>query len=135
MNKIIIFMFFFEIYILKIIKNFNELSINNINDLNGIYVINIISNKLYLSIEKNKLVMRNKKIHFRLILIKSNIYYIEIRGTKRRIGVDNNNNLKLYNTKNNIIRNKLFWKIIRISDMEFFIQNKFNLHKLKGRII
>ena len=128
-------MFFFEIYILKIIKNFNELSINNITDLNGIYVINSISNKLYLSIEKNKLVMRNKKIHFRLILIKSNIYYIEIRGTKRRIGVDNNNNLKLYNTKNNIIRNKLFWKIIRISDMEFFIQNKFNLHKLKGRII
>ena len=122
MNKKIIFIYFFEICISQKIINKN-----NNNNLNGIYVINSISNNLYLSVEKNILVMSNKKNHFRLNLIKSNIYYIELRGTKNRIGVDNKNNLKIYKTQNHNIGSKIFWKIIRINNMEFSIQNQFNL--------
>ena len=117
MNKKILFIYFLEIFISQKINNYNDLNINKNNDLNGIYVINSISNNLYLSIEKNNLVMSNKKNHFRLNLIKSNIYYLELRGTKNRIGVDNKNNLKIYKTKNNNIGSKIFWKIHYIYEM------------------
>ena len=126
MNKKIIFIYLLEICISQKIYYFNDLNKNTNNNLNGIYIINSISNNLYLSIQKNILVISNKKSHFRLKLIKSNIYYLEHRGTKKRIGVDNKNNLKIYKTNNNKLGSKIFWKIIRINNMEFLIQNQFN---------
>ena len=126
MNKKIIFIYLLEICISQKIYYFNDLNKNINNDLNGIYIINSISNNLYLSIQKNILVISNKKSHFRLNLIKYNIYYLEHRGTKKRIGVDNKNNLKIYKTNNNKLGSKIFWKIIRINNMEFIIQNQFN---------
>ena len=125
MNKKIIFIYFLQLYFSKNINEYNDLNGKKNYELNGIYTINSISNQLFLSTDKNMLVLSNKKKHFRLVLIESNFFYIELRGTNRRIGLDKNNNLKIFTTKNNI-ENKTLWKLININATEFFVQSKFN---------
>ena len=126
LNKKICIFLLFEIFII-LNKNI-ILSVNN-NDnyqLNGIYIINSISSNLFFSIQGDILTLTNFKSHFRFILIESNTYFIESRITKKRIGTDEFNNIKIYNKKNNLDNVKLFWNIIKINQNIFTIKNKYN---------
>ena len=72
--------------------------------------------------------MSNIRSHFRLILVDSNEYLIETRFKNKRIGIDENNYIKLYNRGVNIKKNsyKIYWNLIEINQNEFLVQSKFN---------
>lgn len=94
--------------------------------LNGIYIVKNILTDLYLSFWNDKLILSNKKSHFRIKLIKSNIYLIETRIKKRIIGVSKNDEIILYN---NHIENKNYkthWNLTGINNNIFIIQSQYN---------
>ncbi len=97
----------------------------NFKILKGIYVIKYINNNIYFTIEKNILKLSNKQTNFRLISIKSNLYYIETKHKKKKLGVNNNNNIIIYNNKK-INKNKIIWNITKFGENEYIIQNQFN---------
>ena len=104
-----------------------------ISELEGIYTIKNVLSNLYLSTKNNKLIISNIKSHFRLILIKSNIYLIETRFKKKKIGIDDKNSIKLYNREINAKYNnfKIYWNLIEINKNEFLVQNRFNNYFLE----
>ena len=60
-------------------------------------------------------------------MIYSNIYLIETRFNKKRIGVHKNDVIGLYNSANNRKKNyKVYWKLIEINKNIFLLQNQFN---------
>jgi hypothetical protein len=97
---------------------------------NGIYLIKNLDNIYYLTIENNKLILSSKQTNFRIILIKSNnIYIIETKHKRKKLGIDDNDKIILYNYYKDIINpKKIFWYITQNSEKEFFIQNVYN-HK------
>ena len=103
----------------------NEAFINNKNEkINGIYSIFSLSNNLYLSIKNDKLIFSDIQSNFRFIPIESNIYYIDYKYTKR-LGVNNNDKIILYNKKQKLKQSKLFWSIYNIYQNEYLIQNHY----------
>ena len=98
-----------------------------IDKFNGIYRISSTSSKQYFTIRNNHLLLSDQPIsYFRLIYIKYNLYYIELRNNFRKLGVDNINNILIYDKKGNYYNEKLIWNIIKINSYEYLIQNKFN---------
>ena len=121
--------YFFKYKLLLIFKIYNIIA----NELNGIYNIKSFATNLYFSFKNNKLILSNNKSQFRISLISSNLYLINSRFKNKRIGVDGKNNIKIYNNmdyKNNI---NIYWKIIKINDNSFIIQNEFNQNFLEVR--
>ena len=119
--------YFFKYKLLLIFKIYNIIT----NELNGIYNIKSFATNLYFSFKNNKLILSNNKSQFRISLISSNLYLINSRFKNKRIGVDGKNNIKIYNNmdyKNNI---NIYWKIIKINDNSFIIQNEFNQNFLE----
>ena len=97
----------------------------NFKILKGIYVIKYLNNNFYFTIEKNILKLSNKQTNFRLISIKSNLYYIETKHKKKKLGVNNNNNIIIYNNNKKINKNKIIWNITKFGENEYIIQNQF----------
>ena len=98
-----------------------------ISKLDGIYTIKSVSSDLYFSFENNKLIISNIKNHFRIVLVESNVYLIETRFKKKRIGLDGKNAIRLYKSGINIDdNNKIYWNLIEINKNQFLIQNKYN---------
>jgi hypothetical protein len=95
-----------------------------ISELEGIYTIKNVLSNLYLSTKNNKLLISNIKSHFRLILIKSNIYLIETRFKKKLIGIDDKNSIKLYSREINAKDNNYKINLQFIFPFEFFISFK-----------
>ena len=127
---------FFFLLICKIGNNY--ISNNNISFLNndGIFKIISLSNYLYFSIENNLLLLSDKqKYYFRIINIEYNFYYIESRNRKKRLGIDNNNNIISCNIQNNANNLKLIWQLIKVKENKYII-NYFHLipkkYSLKG---
>ena len=118
---IMLSMIFFE----KSYKN-NIIKDNKNSNINGIYIISNSDRNLYFSIEYNILILSNIKKYFRVILARPNSYLIESRDKKKIIGVDEKDNIKIYNKIDNINKNKIYWNIIKIRNMEFLLQNQFN---------
>ena len=95
--------------------------------MNGIYIIKNVFYNYYFTIKTNKLLLSNIQTNFLLIFKKENLYYIQKNNKKQFLGIDNNNKIVTYNNinKNN---NKIIWKIIKIRNNDYLIQNYFN-HK------
>ena len=93
---------------------------------NGIYRISSCSNGKYFSIKGISLFLSDIQNNFRLINVKDNNYYIESRFLKQKIGVNNNNKILFYKRFNNINIDKLLWKIIKINENDYLIQNLYN---------
>ena len=106
-------------------KVFNE---NDNIILNGVYIINSLSNKNYLEVDNNNLILSNLYREFHIINIKLNTYILLYRSLSKILGIDNNNNFTLYNKLegNNFI--KILWNLIKIENNQYLIQNKYN-HK------
>ena len=93
----------------------------------GIYIIKHRFNNSYFYLYENRLILSKEQTNFRLILIKSDIYYIETKHSKKKIGVNNKNIIIKYNNEDKILdENKIMWNITKIDENEYFIQNKYN---------
>ena len=99
--------------------------INSNLENNIIYRIDSLANNYYFNLHNNILELSNKFSLFRLIQIKQNLYYIETKDKKLRLGIDNKNNIIGFNENKNM-NSKLIWKIINIDNNNYFIINSFN---------
>ena len=100
--------------------------INNKNELlNGVYSIFCISNHLYFTVKTNKLILSDIQSNFRFVPVKSNIYYIEHKSTNKRLGINNNDKIILYNKNRKINRTKISWIIYKTFINEYLIQNNY----------
>ena len=61
----------------------------------------------------------------RILKIKPRTYIIYFNQSKR-IGIDSNNKIKIYNEDKNINNKTLYWNIIKIDDNQYLIKNKYN---------
>ena len=113
--KIIIILLLFQIFIF--------------HRLNGIYIIKSLYNNYYLFLDINRLVLSKQQTNFRLISKGSNLYYIETKHSRKKIGVNDNNKIVKYNNEDKIkYKNKTIWNITKINKNEYFIKNNYN-HK------
>ena len=111
---------------MRIIVTMVLLQMLNLEILQGIYAIKYLANNLYFKLERNNLILSKKQSNFRLISIKQNLYYIEIMNTRKKLGVNNNNKIKIYDNKEKINENKKIWNITRVRENEYIIYNLFN---------
>ena len=114
-NKIIL------IVIIIIFKNIKT-------KLNGVYTINCYSNNKYFKIKNNFLTLNDKKrSYFQIKKENYNSYFIELSiYQKKRLGIDENNEIITYNQKENINIKKITWNIIKVYENYYIIQNNFN---------
>jgi hypothetical protein len=111
---------------MRIIVTMVIFQILNLEILHGIYVIKYITNNLYFALERNNLILSKTQSNFRLISIKQNLYFIEIMNTRKKLGVNNNNKIKIYDNKEKINENKKIWNITRVRENEYVIYNLYN---------
>ena len=106
-------------------------------NVKGIFQIYNLLNNNYLGIDNNDNVLfldKNplflyKNPYFRLFEIEpnTNYYLIESKTKKKFLGVDEQNNILMYNNKKNSFNiRKIIWKIIRFKNKFFFIKNNYN---------
>lgn len=93
---------------------------------NGIYSIRSLLNNLYFSFNKDILILSSNNVNFRLANIESNKFFIELINKNKKLGLDENERIKLYSSKENVLKTKLYWNIIKIIDSLYIIQNEFN---------
>ena len=85
------------------------------------------SNKLYFSIKNNILGLSYLQTNFRIISNNSNSYRLITRGRSKIIGINNKNDIYLYNTNTTIINEtQILWNLIKVKGNQYLIQNKFN---------
>ena len=101
--------------------------------LNGVYKITSMLNNHNLKIKNNCLKLLNEYSYFRIIILKSNEYFIELIMNNKRLGVDKKDHIKLYNPieKENI--EYMIWNIIKINENQFLIQNKYNQKLIEAK--
>ena len=116
---------FLLLYFMPLFNSEYNIKISNLK-LNGIYRVLSKSSNLYFTIKNNKLILSEIQSNFRFIPIESNIYYIEYKYTNNRLGITNNCKFKFFNIKNKVNKEKIMWKIIKIFQDEYLIQNIFN---------
>ena len=119
---------------MRIIVTMVIFQILNLEILHGIYVIKYITNNLYFALERNNLILSKTQSNFRLISIKQNLYFIEIMNTRKKLGVNNNNKIKIYDNKEKINENKKIWNITRVRENEYVIYNLYNFKILYSYI-
>lgn len=118
---------------MTIFKNINN-SISNVDfQFNGVYKIICILNNKYLKFIDVFLKLMDIHSNFRLILLKSNEYFIEPTFNNKRLGVDNNDKIKLYNPKEIENIEKTIWIIIKINKNHFLIYNKYSQKLLQAK--
>ena len=82
----IILIFFMSNLVNKISKEIHEIEKGN---LNGTFIINYNNKKnLYLSCEKDKLIVAQKNVYFDIIQTNRNSYYIICKDQGKIIGID-----------------------------------------------
>jgi hypothetical protein len=105
----------------------NQIENENDNTLKGVYLISSCSNKLYFSIKNNILGLSYLQTNFRIISNNSNSYRLITRGRSKIIGINNKNDIYLYNTNTTIINEtQILWNLIKVKGNHYLIQNKFN---------
>ena len=131
--KKIIFITFILMAFIKIINNYKK-NYNTKNYLlNGVYKITSIVNNQNLKLKKNYLKLQNEYSYFRIIILKSNEYFIETIINNKRLGIDKKDHLKLYNQIEKESIEYIIWNIIKINDNQFLIQNKYNQKLLEAQ--
>ena len=89
------------------------------------YVIFSYSSNFFFTIKNKNILLSNQQTNFRLIFIKFNKFFIESRAHKR-LGISSNNNIIIYEKKENPSLGYILWNIIKINNNKFLIQNEFN---------
>ena len=113
---------------MKIIVFFILFQILKLYSANGIYIIKNLFTNYYIYLFENRLILSKEQTNFRLILIESNLYYIETKHSRKKIGVNANNKIIKYNSDEKIKNeNKIIWNLIKINENEYYIQNLYNL--------
>jgi len=107
--------------VIKIIIFIIQISLILNEKLNGVYTIKSTMNGKKLTINNGKFNFRGLKYarlqSFRIIPLDSGLYLIESSLTKKEIGVNDNDDLILFD-KNGTH----YWNIIELKDKEFLIQ-------------
>ena len=117
--KKIFFFILYEIFI------FSQRQKDNIDYLaKGFYEINSYLTNLYVSIDDTKLIISNIKFSFHIIPLEKCSYIIKFG--KRKVGIDDNNNIMIYYDTRNIDIKKYSWNIINIKKNLYLIQNLYN---------
>ena len=115
MINIIIIILFFLINNCNNIYNNYKNNTNEIYKFNGIYTINSLLNNHYFAFKNNIIILSNKQINFRLVPIISFSYYIESRGKRKKIGINENGKIIFYDKLDNNNKNKVIWNIIKVN--------------------
>jgi len=134
MKKIFILIFIFIYFInLNIYITYKNKNIRN--KLKGIYKITSLSYNNSFNIENNiTLILSNIYEYFRLINIKSNIYFIESRSLNKNLGVNDNNEIILYDKDYKKINISIIsWNLIKVNENQFLIQNKFSQKYIEAK--
>jgi hypothetical protein len=133
-NKRPIFIkFIFLILISKIVCDENNTQVS----FYGIYRIDTISKGFTISSGDNNLFLTHLKYlnnHFRIYRSESKPYYfIELRSSNQKLGVDSNNNVVLFNSTDGISLARVKWTIIKLNEEEevYLIQNKYTRNYLQ----
>ena len=126
MINIIIIILFFLINNCNNIYNNYKNNTNEIYKFNGIYTINSLINNHYFAFKNNIIILSNKQINFRLVPIISFSYYIESRGKRKKIGINENGKIIFYDKLDNNNKNKVIWNIIKVNNNGYLIQNIFS---------
>ena len=133
-----IIIFFVLFIFINYFECFHGQEITNLKyNVKGIFQIYNLLNNNYLGIDNNDNVLfldKNplflyKNPYFRLFEIEpnTNYYLIESKTKKKFLGVDEQNNILIYNNKKNGFNiRKIIWKIIRIKKNIFFVKNNYN---------
>ena len=117
--KKILFFILYEIFI------FSQRQKDNIDYLTkGFYEINLYLTNFYVSIDDTKLIISNIKFSFHIIPLEKCSYIIKFG--KRKVGIDDNNNIMIYYDTRNIDIKKYSWNIINIKKNLYLIQNLYN---------
>ncbi len=118
MKKIIFILY--EIFVI-----FHYIKNENIDYLSeGYYEINSHLNNFYLSMKNKKLIFSNQKFSFNIIPKTKFSYIIEKKNQK--LGIDDNNNIIIYNNIENIEIKKYCWNIYNIKRNLYIIQSLYN---------
>ena len=100
---------------------------------NGVYKIGCSSNNLYFKVKEDVIKLLSDHTNFRIVLIKSNEYFIEAIFNNKRLGVNKKDNIKFYNKIENKNLEKTIWNIIKIKENQFLIYNKYNLNLIEAK--
>jgi len=124
--------FIFLILISEVICDENNTQVS----FYGIYRLDTISKGYTVSAsDKNYLYLSPLKYlnnHFRIYRSESKPYYfIELKSTNQKVGVDINNNVNLFNSTENISLARVKWSIIKLNDEQYLIQNKYTRNYLQ----
>ena len=118
-----LFLNYFECLNWEIIKNQKY-------HIKGIYQIYNLLKKDYIGIGNNdKVLFLNRNLSFRLYKIESNsnYYFIESKNKRKFLGVDEQDNILMYNQEHKFYDiEKIIWEIKRIKSNFFFIKNIYN---------
>ena len=115
------FYFSFFIYI----NNYDNF--NNIDD-NFVYFMKSYSNNNYIKNKNNDIILSEKfPSYFRFIKSKFDTYFIYLPFYKNKyLGVNKKDKIIIYNNQSNINIKKITWKIIKIKNNNYILQNIFN---------
>ena len=126
-TKIYFLLFFSQIYFIYSKDPTNN---QDLEKFNAVYRIDSKEHNYPLIIQNNKVEFSTKKEgkeeSFRILSVEDNnsgIYYIISKPFNKKLGVNEKNELILYDT-NELFKTK--WNFIKINDKEYLIQNDFN---------
>ena len=116
------------ISLINYIKNIRFL-INNENNYlnnNGVYRILSLSNNNYFKSNNKEIILSLSQQQFLIIRNKFNTYFIMSRRDKKLLGINDKNKIIFYDNHLGNDYSKITWKIIKIYENEFIIQNIYN---------
>ena len=116
------------ISLINYIKNIKFVNNNKNNYLNnyGVYRILSLSNNNYFKYNNKEIILSLSQQQFLIIRNKFNTYYIISRRDKKLLGINDKNKMIFYDNHLGINYLKISWKIIKIYENEFIIQNIYN---------
>ena len=102
------------------------------------HYISSCSNKLYFSIKNDILEFSSIQANFRLVSKNSNSYSFTSRGRDKIIGIDNKNEIFLFNKNQKFNESQILWNLIKIKRNRYLIQSNFNqkyLEEYKNNLV
>jgi len=128
-NLFYIFTFIF-IFLIPNITCYRRRSRRKSEPFHGVYRIDTVSNNLVLTYKDGYLYLSNDNFldnHFKIYLSEEkNYYYIELKSESKIVGLSTNTTISLYPNTSDMNISKFLWKITKVADSEYTIQNKYN---------
>ena len=118
--------FFFYLFLFFIYIKYYSIAYN-INN-NSVYFIKSYSNNYYIKSKSNDIILGEKfPSYFGFIKLKFDTFFIYLPFYKNKyLGVSKKDKIIIYNNQSNINIKKISWKIIKIKNNKYILQNIFN---------